>query len=313
MTRNMIARRIGQAVLVLFITYTLAFLLLSALPSDGILARYAAPDLGLSMAEIEAIRQEYGADDPLIWQYLTSLAGFVTGNFGYSVQTGTAVSTMIAEALPGTLALAVLAFLLAVVMAMVIAILSTLDNMAWLRGFVRGLPPVMVSLPLFWLGIIAIQIFSFQLGWVPVINATTTQALILPTITLAIPIAAPLAQVLVRSIDEVKGQPFIQAVRARGAGQAWIFWRNVLRNAMLPALTMAGLLFGELVGGAVVTEAVFGRAGIGAMTVDAVSNRDTPVLLAVVVIAATAYILINLIVDLLYPVLDARLRRKATV
>ena len=102
----------------------------------------------------------------------------------------------------------------------------------------------------------------------------------------------------------------MQVVRAKGASEAWIFWRNVLRNAILPALTMVGLLFGELVGGAVVTETVFGRAGLGNMTVQAVSNRDTPVLLAVVVIAATAYIIINLIVDLLYPVLDVRLRRK---
>ncbi|MGP6174478.1 ABC transporter permease [Corynebacterium sp. A21] len=312
MNSSMILRRIGQAVVVLFITYTLSFLMLSALPSDAVIARYAAPDLGLSLAEIEAIRAEIGADQPLIQQYFTALFGFLAGNFGFSVQTGTAVSTMLAEALPGTLLLAVLAFALAVVLAMLIAILATLDSAGWLRGFVRGLPPVMVSLPLFWLGIIAIQIVSFQLGWVPVIGASIGQGLILPTITLAIPIAAPLAQVLIRSIDEVKTQPFIQAVRARGASEAWIFWRNVLRNAMLPALTMAGLLFGELVGGAVVTEAVFGRAGIGAMTVDAVANRDTPVLLAVVVISATAYILINLIVDLLYPVLDARLRRKAT-
>ncbi|MGD7002000.1 ABC transporter permease [Corynebacterium halotolerans] len=312
MTSKYILRRIGQAVLVLFITYTLSFLLLSALPSDAVTARYASPDLGLSAEEIDRIRRELGADQPLVWQYLTSLAGFVTGSFGFSVQTGTEVSTMLAEALPGTLLLALLAFLLAVVVALVIAILATLDSMAWLRSIARALPPVMISLPLFWLGIIAIQIVSFQLGLVPVIGATTAQALILPTITLAVPIAAPLAQVLIRGIDEVKARPFIAVVRSRGASQAWIFWRNVLRNALLPALTMAGLLFGELVGGAVVTEAVFGRAGIGSMTVDAVSNRDTPVLLAVVVLSATAYILINLIVDLLYPVLDARLRRKVT-
>lgn len=310
MTGAMIRRRIGQAVLVLFITYTLAFLLLSALPSDGVLARYAAPDLGLSIDEIERIRESYGVDDPLIVQYLSALGGFLTGDFGYSVQTGTPVSTMIVESLPGTLALALSAFVLALVLALLIAGLATTERFDWLAGIFRSLPPLMVSLPTFWLGIILIQLVSFQLRWVPVIGATPVQALILPTVTLSIPIAAPLAQVLVRSIDEVKRQPFIQVVRARGAGEAWVFWRNVLRNAILPALTMAGLLFGELVGGAVVTEAVFGRAGIGQMTVQAVANRDTPVLLAVVVIAATVYVLINLIVDLLYPVLDARLRRK---
>lgn len=310
-TRHQILRRTGQAALVLLITYTVAFILLSALPSDGVMARYASPDLALSAEEIARIREAYGADDPLIVQYLGALGGFLTGNYGYSVQTGTPVSTLIVEALPGTIALSVSAFLLAVILALLIAVLATTRTFGRVGDVVRSLPAFMVSLPTFWLGIVTIQVVSFQLGWVPIIGATTVQALILPTLTLAVPISAPLAQVLIRSIDEVQRQPFIQAVRARGAGEAWIFWRNVLRNAMLPALTMAGLLFGELVGGAVVTEAVFGRAGIGQMTVQAVANRDTPVLLAVVVIAATLYVLINLLVDLLYPVLDPRLRRKA--
>lgn len=310
-TRHQILRRTGQAALVLLITYTVAFILLSALPSDGVMARYASPDLALSAEEIARIREAYGADDPLIVQYLGALGGFLTGNYGYSVQTGTPVSTLIVEALPGTIALSVSAFLLAVILALLIAVLATTRTFGRVGDVVRSLPAFMVSLPTFWLGIVIIQVVSFQLGWVPIIGATSVQALILPTLTLAVPISAPLGQVLIRSIDEVQRQPFIQAVRARGAGEAWIFWRNVLRNAMLPALTMAGLLFGELVGGAVVTEAVFGRAGIGQMTVQAVANRDTPVLLAVVVIAATLYVLINLLVDLLYPVLDPRLRRKA--
>lgn len=311
MTGSQILRRIGQAVLVLLITYTVAFLLLSALPSDGVMARYASPDLALSAEEIARIRETYGADEPLLLQYFGALTGFLTGSFGYSVQTGTPVGTMIVESLPGTVALSVASFLLAILIALVIAVLATTRTFGFLGDLVRSLPAFMVSLPTFWLGIVIIQVISFRLGWVPVIDAAPWQALILPSITLAVPISAPLAQVLVRSIDQVHRQPFIQVVRARGAGESWIFWRNVLRNAMLPALTMAGLLFGELVGGAVVTEAVFGRAGIGQITVQAVANRDTPVLLAVVVIAATLYVLINLIVDLLYPVLDPRLRRKA--
>ncbi len=310
MTAPMIARRVGQAILVLFITYTLAFFMLAALPSDGVMARYASPELGLSAAEIAAIRQETGVDEPLIQRYVQALSGFATGDFGYSVQTGAAVSTLLAEALPGTLVLAVSGFVLAIILALAIALLSTFQRFRAVGGFFRSLPSLLVSLPSFWLGIILIQVFSFWLGWVPIINAGPVAALILPTITLAIPVAAPLAQVLIRSIDDVQRQPFIDSVRSRGAGEGWVFWKNVLRNAMLPTLTMAGLLFGELVGGAVVTEAVFGRAGVGQMTVQAVSNRDTPVLLAVVVIAATAFVLINLLVDLLYPVLDPRLRKK---
>lgn len=303
-----VLRRVGQAILVLVLAYTAAYLLLAALPGDAIIARYASPELGLTPEQIQAIRESLGADQPLIVQYARSIAGFLTGHFGYSVASGASVSDLIATALPPTLTLAVLGLMLAVLLAVTIAFTATYGATQPLRRVFRGIPPLFVSLPVFWIGIILIQIFSFRLGWVPVIGADPVQALILPVITLAIPIAAPLAQVLMRSIDEVREQPFVTVVRARGASTSWLLWRNVARNAMLPTLTMAGLLFGELVGGAVVTETVFARAGIGQLTAQAVANRDTPVLLAVVVISTVAFVVINLIVDLLYPVLDARLR-----
>lgn len=303
-----VLRRVGQAILVLVLAYTAAYLLLAALPGDAIIARYASPEVGLTPEQIQAIRESLGADQPLIVQYARSIAGFLTGDFGYSVASGASVSDLIATALPPTLTLAVLGLMLAVLLAVTIAFTATYGATQPLRRVFRGIPPLFVSLPVFWIGIILIQIFSFRLGWVPVIGADPVQALILPVITLAIPIAAPLAQVLMRSIDEVREQPFVTVVRARGASTSWLLWRNVARSAMLPTLTMAGLLFGELVGGAVVTETVFARAGIGQLTAQAVANRDTPVLLAVVVISTVAFVVINLIVDLLYPVLDARLR-----
>ncbi|MBF4561335.1 ABC transporter permease [Microbacterium sp. VKM Ac-2870] len=303
-----VLRRVGQAVLVLALAYTAAYLLLAALPGDAVIARYGSPELGLTPDQIEAIRQSLGADQPLIVQYVRSIAGFLTGDFGYSVASGASVSALIATALPPTLTLAVLGLVLAVFLAVTIAFTATYGAGGVLRRVFRGIPPLFVSLPVFWIGIILIQIFSFRLGLVPVIGANPVQALILPVIALAIPIAAPLSQVLMRSIDEVREQPFVAVVRARGASTSWLLWRGVARNALLPTLTMAGLLFGELVGGAVVTETVFARAGIGQLTAQAVANRDTPVLLAVVVISTVAFVIINLIVDLLYPVLDARLR-----
>ncbi|MDY6052192.1 MAG: ABC transporter permease [Rothia sp. (in: high G+C Gram-positive bacteria)] len=309
-TRYLI-QRTGQAALVLLAAFTLAFVLLTALPGDAITTRYANPELGLSEAEISEIRASYGADRPIILQYFTTLGNFLTGNFGYSVNSGTAITDLMKAALPSTLTLATLAFGAALLLAFAITYLATQPQMAWLNRAVRALPPAMSSIPSFLIGILLIQFISFQLGWVPVYGATDLQDLILPVLTLAVPISAPLAQVLIRSIDEVYTQPFITVVTARGATENWIFWRNVLRNALLPAITLAGVLFGELVGGAVVTEAVFGRAGLGNLTVQAVANRDTPVLLAIVVVAAAAYVLINLIVDLLYPLLDPRLRHKA--
>lgn len=301
-------RRLGQALLVLLVAFTATFFLLHFLPGDAVVARYGGPELGLSPAELDEIRDSRGYDQPVLVQFWLVLTGFLTGDFGYSTQTGASVSAMLAAALPQTAALTLTGFGLAVVLAFAIAFVASFGPFPWLRQLVRTLPPLFVSIPVFWLAIVLIQVASFQLGLVPVINPTPLQELILPSLALSVPIAAPLAQILVRSIDEVRAQPFIAVVRAKGASDSWLLWRNVLGNAMLPALTIAGLLFGELIAGAVVTETIFGRSGIGRMTEQAVANRDMPVLQAVVVLSAAVFVLINLIVDMLYPVLDPRLR-----
>lgn len=310
MSLKQLLLRVGQAVIVLLATYTLAFVLLQILPSDAVMARYGSPDLGLTPEQIAEIRAAYGVDKPLIVQYFTSLVAFFTGNLGYSVQNGAAVTVLLGEALPSTLTLASLAFLLGVILAFLIATLANFSGRV--NSFFQSLPSLLIAVPTFWIGIILIQIVSFQLGWISVINPGPVEELILPVITLSVPVAATLSQVLIRAINEAKQQSFVPVVRARGASEARVFFGNILRNAALPSLTIAGVLFGELVGGAVVTETVFSRTGIGNLTVLSVGNRDTPVLMAVVVIAATVYVLINLIVDLLYPIIDPRLRRRAS-
>ncbi|AGU15646.1 hypothetical protein CARG_07640 [Corynebacterium argentoratense DSM 44202] len=304
-----ILTRLAHTIAVLLAAFTLAFLLLSALPGDAVENRYANPELGLSPEQIQEIRDSLGADRPLIIQYLLSLKGFITGDFGVSVNSGTPVREMLAAALPGTLTLAASAFILALILAFAISSAAILSTRFGKK--MRALPPLMASLPTFLVGIVLIQFVSFRLGLVPIIGASESQKLILPAVTLAIPIAAPIAQVLLRSLDDVAKQPFVDVVRARGASTWRLFAHNILPGAILPALTVAGLAFGELVGGAVVTEAVFGRAGVGNMTVGAVSNRDTPVLLAIVVLAATIYVLINAAVDALQPIVDPRLRKAA--
>ncbi|MCD5344849.1 ABC transporter permease [Agromyces sp. H3Y2-19a] len=306
-----LARRTGQALIVLAIAFTATFVLLQALPGDAILIKFESPELGLSPEQIADIRASYGADVPAWQQFLHTISGFVVGDFGYSVQYGTPVHELIGTALPETLVLAGLGFVVAVVLAVALAFLSTLAPFGWLRQGLRALPGVFVSVPVFWLGIVLIQVFSFQLRLVPVIGADPVQGLILPVLTLAVPISAPLAQILARSIDEVQLSPFVAVVRAKGASPARVLWRDVARNATLPAITIAGVLIGELIGGAVVTETVFGRAGIGRLTEQAVANQDVAVLQAIVVLAALVFVVVNLAVDLVYPVLDPRLKRKA--
>ncbi|WP_428002364.1 ABC transporter permease [Acidovorax sp.] len=308
MSYRYLARRIGQALLVLWAAFTASFILLQALPGDAILIKFLTPELGLGPQEIADIRASYGADMPVWSQYLHSLTGFLTGNFGYSVQAGVPVSQGLATNLPPTLRLATFGFATALLLAVGLAFAAQLAPLRWLRSALQSLPSLFVSVPVFWLGIMLIQIVSFRLGWIPVINPGRWEGLVLPTLTLAVPISAPLAQILLRNIDEVLTQPFVSVARAKGATRNWVLWKHVARNALLPTLTIAGVLFGELLAGAVVTEAVFGLNGLGSLTQQAVGNQDTAVLQAVVVFSATAFVLINLAVDLLYPVLDPRLR-----
>ncbi|MGL4960986.1 MAG: ABC transporter permease [Inquilinus sp.] len=309
MTRYLLGR-IGQAVLVLWAAFTAAFILLQALPGDAILIKFQNPELGLSPDQIAEIRQSYGADSPLWSQYLHTLGNTLAGDFGTSVQAGVPVGQALVANLPPTVWLAGFGFALAVLLAVAIAALSSLAAFAWLRSAVQSLPSLFVSVPTFWLGIMLIQIFSFRLKLIPVINPGPWEGLILPVLTLAVPISAPLAQILVRSIDEISTHPFVAVARAKGASRAGVLWRHVARNALLPTLTIAGVLFGEILAGAVITETVFGLNGLGTLTERAVRNQDTAVIQAVVVLSAAGFVLVNLVVDLLAPVLDPRLRSR---
>lgn len=307
-----LAGRLGQALLVLLAAFTLSFLLLQTLPGDAILIKFMSPDMGLSPEQIAEIRAAYGADSPIWAQYLHTLGNFLTGHFGYSVQAGVPVADSLAANLPATLRLAAFGFAAAVILALAIAFLSSLTPFAWLRAVLQSVPGLFISVPVFWLGILLIQVFSFQLKLVPVVNPGPWQSLILPVATLAVPISAPLAQILMRKIDEVLTLPFVAVARAKGAPRSWVLFRHVVPNAILPVLTIAGVLFGELLAGAVVTEAVFGLNGLGTLTQQAVSNQDTAVLQAIVVLSATAFVAINFLVDLLYPLLDPRLATRVS-
>ncbi|MBS6739330.1 ABC transporter permease [Phytobacter diazotrophicus] len=305
--------RFGQALIVLWAAFTLSFVLLQALPGDAILIKFQNPDLGLSADQIAQLRLSYGADTPVLTQYVHAVVSLLHGDFGLSVQTGVPVSELLRENLPSTLLLALLGLIVATILAFVLAALSFLSPFSGLRAALQSLPSLFISVPTFWLGIVLIQIFSFQLGWIPVINPGPWQGLILPTLTLALPISAPLAQILMRSIDQVQTQPFVAVARAKGASRAGVLWRHVLGNALLPTLTVAGLLLGELIAGALITETVFGRSGLGQLTQEAVNTQDSSVLQAIVVISASAFVVINLAIDLLYPLLDPRLKNSTGV
>ncbi len=303
-----LARRVAQGAIVLWATFTLSFILLQALPGDAILIKFMSPDFALSPEQLADIKASYGADVSLLEQYLHTVGNFLRGDLGYSIQAGLPVGQLLATNLPSTLLLAAMGFACASLLAFALTLLSTFAPFSWLRSIFQAAPSLFVSVPVFWLGIMLIQIFSFRLRLLPVINPGPWEGLILPTAALAVSISAPLAQVLMRNVDSVSLLPFVPVARAKGASRGWVFWRHVLRNAMLPTLTIAGILFGELLAGAVVTETVFGLSGIGVLTLKAVNNQDVAVLQAVVVISAAIFVGITLLVDLLTPLLDPRLR-----
>ncbi|WP_152193150.1 ABC transporter permease [Georgenia satyanarayanai] len=312
MSARYVAGRVGQALVVLWAAYTLSFLLLGALPGDGILIKFENPELGLSADQIAAIREYYRVDDPLVLQYVHALAGTLQGDLGYSVETATPVLDRISAALPATLQLASLAFVVAAALAVVLALAASYARSPWLHNAITAIPSLFVSVPAFWLGIVLLQVFSFRLGWVPVIGAEGWQELVLPVLTLAVPVSAPLAQIVLRTLDDVATRPFVHVVEAKGASRWWTLSRHTARNALLPVLTISGLLVAELIAGSVVTESVFGRDGLGRLTNLAVAAQDLPVIQAIVLVAALAFVTVNLVVDLLYPVLDPRLRRART-
>ncbi len=309
--KRYVVGRIGQALLVLWAAFTLSFILLQAMPGDAVLIKFLNPEFGLSADQVAEIRESYAVDSNIVVQYGQTLANFLHGDFGYSLQAGVPVSAQLATNLPPTLRLAGLGFAAAVTLAVLIAFLSSMAPFAWLRNAIQSLPSLFISVPVFWLAIMLIQIFSFRFRLVSVINPGPWESLILPVATLAVPIAAPLAQILIRNIDEIRTRPFVAVARAKGASETRLLWRHVARNAILPTLTIAGVLFGELIAGAVVTETVFGLSGIGGLTEKAVGNQDLSVLQAIVVISAAAFVTINLAVDLAYPLLDPRLRDRS--
>lgn len=299
--------RLLQAVGVLWAAFTLSFAVLYLLPSDPVaVALDAAPGTPVDAAAVAELKARYGLDQPLWQQYWTALSHAVRGDLGHSIGNGQPVTQAIGEALPSTLALASTALLLAVVFGSAFAFAAAYVERPWLRGLLTSLPPVGASLPTFWVGLLLLQLFSFQLRLVPAFGGTGFSGTILPAITLAIPVGAVIAQVLYASLAATWRQPFVEVAFAKGASRWWVQLRHVLRPALAPALTVAGLWVGTVLAGSVVVENVFARAGLGRLTQTSVLYQDIPVVQGIVMFTALAFVLVNLAVDLVLPFLDPR-------
>ncbi|MFF5306634.1 ABC transporter permease [Streptomyces sp. NPDC013161] len=307
--RRYAIKRLAQAVGVLWAAYTVSFLILDFLPGDPVTAMAGAGmDSGqVDPAQLAALRHEYGFDKPILVQYADYLGKAVRGDFGDAVSTGRPVTSTLADALPQTLQLTGAALLLAVVLGGGLAVLATYTSLRWLRQLLLSLPPLGVSVPTFWIGLLLVEMFSFRLHWFPAFGNDGLRGLVLPAVTLAIPTGAQVAQVLAKSLLTALDQAYVETARAKGAGRWRVHLRHVLRNASLPALTVVGLLVGQLIAGSVVVETVFSRDGLGRVTAAAVTAQDIPLVQGVVVFGALIFVVTNLVVDLVYPLLDPRI------
>lgn len=306
-----VARRLAQSLLVLWAAFTLAFLILFIMPSDPVRLVLNSGGAGnvaatVSPEQIAAINAQFGFDRPMVVQYLSALGNALHGDFGTSLQSRQPVVDEIASVLPSTLTLAALALVFAVIWGTSLAVLSSYTTMGWLRQILLSLPSIGASVPAFWLGLLLIQLFSFQLGWFPPMGNKGWASLVMPVVTLSLPVGAAIAQILARSLRTSMSQPYVVTARAKGASRIRVLLHHAIRNAAIPPLTMMGLLVGQLVAGAVVTETVFSRTGLGRLTVSAVNRQDLPVVLGVVVLSALIFVITSLIVDLVYSVIDPR-------
>lgn len=299
-----VVRRLLSGVLVLWAAVTLSFISVHLAPGD-IVSLLMGEQVQTPAIEA-AIRAEWGLDQPLYMQYLHYLWRVLHGDFGRSYMLNTDVSSLVLSQLWPTLKLTGLALVVSLVFAVVMAV--TTAHRRWGQRIAGGIELVLASTPSFWLGIVLLFIFSFTLRWFPVAGDRSFSSLVLPALSLGLAQGAVVSQVLRRGLEDALDEPFVLTLRAWGLGNRIIRLRYALRHAALPAVTLTGWLIGGLLSGAVITEQVFGRPGLGKITVDAVLGKDLPVVLAVAIFSALVYVVLSTLVDILYLFIDPRLR-----
>jgi peptide/nickel transport system permease protein len=300
-------RRLVQAVVVIILAYVITFLVVSVLGNNPIASELSNPQSGLSPSTVHKLEVFYGVDKPVLEQLWLDLSRFLRGQFGISLQYHLPVSHLLLTALPYTLKLAGMALLISLLFAAGLAYGSHRFPLAAGRSVIRSIPSLFLSVPSFVIGLLLIQIFSFRLHTFDVLNPDNFVGTCIAALALAIPISAPLSEVLIANLDKESAQEYVLVARSRGLSEVKIFLRHLVKPSSLPAVTMLALIIGELMGYALITEEIFGRTGVGTIMYQSVLSGDTPVLQAVVALAAVVFVFANLIADLIAPLLDPRI------
>lgn len=302
---SFILRRLAGAVLVIFGTVTLVFSILYWLPGDPamlIAGENATPE---SIARIRAI---LGTGRPLWEQYADYLGRLAHGDLGVSFATQEPVTVRLWAQFPSTIGLTLFASLVAIVAGVLLGIVAAVNRGKWVDQAIQTVMLFFTSMPSFWLGILLVLLFSVTLNWLPAIGSGSFAQLILPMTCLGLVASGRLMRMVRNSVLDVLDEPFVTTLRAKGLLERQVLFRHVLRNALIPVVTLLGILVGELLSGTVVVETLFARQGIGRLLVDALGMKDIPVIQGAVLLASISFVLINLLVDLSYSVIDPRVR-----
>ncbi len=259
-------------------------------------------------AAVLKLREEMGLNDPFFMQYFRFVKNAIMGDFGRSYTTGREVFGEIFARFPNTLILAIIGIIISVCIGIPIGIISATRQYSFLDSFSMVIALLGVSMPVFWLGLMLILTFSVKLGWLPSGGYNGLSSIILPAITLGVGSAAIITRMTRSSMLEVIRQDYIRTARAKGVTEKVVINKHALKNALIPIITVVGLQFGHLLGGAVLTESVYSWPGVGRLMVDAIRQKDTPTVLAAVVFLAAAFSVVNLLVDILYAYVDPRIK-----
>lgn len=301
-----ILRRFALAIPLILTVITIVFLMLRlGLPGDPaqiMAGDRATPEL------IEQIRKNLGLDRPMPEQYLIFLRDALRGDLGRSVKFREPVVDVILKAFPFTIMLTLASVFVGTFFGIMVGMITALKRATWIDNIATVIVVFFYSIPTFWLGLMLILIFSVGFRILPVQGASTPQHFILPTLNLAVGQIALIARLTRSGMIEVLNADYIRTARAKGLSERSVIIRHTLKNVLIPIVTVVGLSFGALLGGAIITESIFGLPGVGRLAIDAIHNRDYPMIQGTVLLVAITFIFVNLIVDILYAFIDPRIR-----
>jgi len=304
---RIIANRLLTSLFVIIGSLILVFSILYVLPGDP---TDSIIDPSMATAEMVAtLRAQLGVDQPFHIQFIRYFGRMIKGDFGVSLLNSDPVLPKILKHFPATIALTAVSSLFSVIIGVTLGVLSAIYRNRFIDIVARIVGLFGISMPTFWSGILLILVFSVSLGWFPAMGSDDWTTLVLPAIALGIVGAGFIVRMVRNSMLDVMGEQFLLTLRSKGLGERAIMYRHALRNALIPAVTMVGMLIGDLLAGTVVVETVFSRQGIGRIIADAILAKDLPVVQGVIFFSAVIYVIVNLVVDISYSLIDPRVRR----